>query len=150
MVYLITIIATVVLYWNAKWFREFLDLSQFLETRRYKIKCAIKCVLTVFFIYVGFWSIVNYWFYINVVILHEKLKYNWIQSITIASNLTNELSSFVYYTELLLGKVIGKDFYNTIIQQMQPQIDKILESYGQLSETDASIDAHVSFLKLLF
>ncbi|MEA5085158.1 MAG: hypothetical protein VB018_13570 [Lachnospiraceae bacterium] len=148
MIYIIAFLAIVILYWKEEWFRKFIDFSQLLGTRKAKIICIIRCMFIFIFIYAIFWSVVNYWFYINLFILHEKLNYSWIQSITIASNLTNELASFTYYILLFFENLLGNDFYNSIMQQMQPQIDSILASYGQLSELNSSVDAFSSFMKI--
>lgn len=105
-------------------------------------------VVVFFLIYFIIWSFLNYWFYINLYILYCKLNYSFFESITIASNLTNELSSGLYYLQLCLQHILGHNMYNTIISDLQPQIQSIINSYGEISDINSQYTAFLEFVKI--
>lgn len=132
--YIITLVLFVLLLWKVPSFRELISSDSML-------KKFLKGFVSFLFIYLVIWSILNYWFYINMYILMENpnFHYDFFKSFHIAINLTNEYTTAWYYFTWYMGKelslIFGVDETEQIVQQLQHSID----SLGLLSDTESGL-----------
>lgn len=140
MIYIITLIIMGLLLYKFKFFR-----SGF-----FSFKWVIKFLISTLLVYFILWSFVNYWFYINVYILMNNFNYTLAESVNIAINLTNEVSSFFYYISLLFDRTLNNLGMEIIYNNLKNQIQPIIDAYGGLSEINSSLDALFNFVKFIF
>lgn len=141
---MLILISVIILLLLLKYF--FKDISRCKK----KIFFIIKIGILWCFIYFILWSIVNYWFYINLYFLTHYLHYDFIYSVKISMNLTTDLSTVWFYTKLLLYKIFNVYSFENLITELDNQIQELINIYGDFSETEAGLDTFWKFLKFIF
>lgn len=97
----------------------------------YKMSMRAKvAVFTIVLIII--WSILNYYFFINILILHNYFDFGVLKSIRISSNLTGELSAEWYYFKLLLIKSFGIGG-DKVVSEMCTHMDGLLSQLDNLN-----------------
>lgn len=144
MVYFFVFITFIFFCWKSTWFREKV-LDSFSSKKRF-----LKLILFILLVYFLWWSFFNYYFYVNLFILHTYFDYGLIESINIASNLTNELSTFFYYTKLLMSHLFENNSFNRLLSELEMQISQTMSLYSDVSSLSSGMEALNNLFKLLF
>jgi hypothetical protein len=129
-------------------FCEFVsDALKGISTRRERVTSIMKLLTVYMAAHLIIWSVLNFWFYINLYILVEHLQYPMLRSFRIAINMTGQYQSIWYWIKhIILHSSLSID---SIPPNFENTVNNIVHQMDTLDAIDSEFRLTLDIIKML-